>query len=147
MAIQVLFPLDGSDRSHEAMVDGLRLLAGADLDVTLLCVMQEGFEDADSDRVQGFDEDEHDEVFPNQDSCDRMLGRAVERCKALGVEATTKVVQGKVPRAILEECASFDLVVMHALDKAQLKEKLRMSSTEKLARQATCSVLLVQDRG
>lgn len=145
MALRILFPLDGSERSLLAMENALGMLEAADPEVTLLCVMHEGFHKVDEERVQEFDEDEHDEIFPTRDACDRMLDRAEKRCKKLGVGCARKVVEGKVHKEILRESGAHDLLVMHALDKGGLMEKVRMSGTERIARKAACSVLLVQD--
>lgn len=141
---KVLIPLDGSDRSMQALETGLRLL-GASSEVTLLGVQNSGFRGAGEDRIEEFDDDEEDEIFPTEDSVRRMLGRAKEACAELGVEAQTKVREGRPVVEILAEAVEHDVLVMHALDRSGVKEKIRMSSTEKLARKAACHVLLVAD--
>lgn len=148
MALTVLCPLDGSDRSHAALDTAMGMLGGLpDLRVVLFTALQEGFEDADEGVVEMFDVDEDDEIFPTVDSAERMLDEAAELCAKHGVEADQKVVVGAHYKAILAEVeeGGYDLVVMHALDKSQVKEKLRLSQTEKLARNVGTSVLLVGD--
>lgn len=128
------------------MENGLRLLHGADLDVTLFVVQSGGFENAPPDLVEEFDDDEDDEIFPTEESCERMLDDARKRCRALGVDATCKIASGRKVKAILQEAAHHDLIVMHELSRNELAEKLRMSATESIARKVGCSVLLVADQ-
>lgn len=148
MPLKVLFPLDGSDRSTRAMDQALEMLAPhPDLEVTLFNVVQEGFEDADEGVVEMFDADEDDEIFPTAESAKRMLDEHLAICDEHGVDVVhQRVAVGTHYDAILEEAADHDLVVMHALDEGQLKEKIRFSQTEKLARNVDASVLLVEDR-
>lgn len=146
MAQKVLFPLDGSERSFQAMEKALVLLKGMKMDATLFVVMQEGFEKAGDDRIEDFDADEGDEIFPNVASCERMLDEAEARCKALGLKHPgRKIGKGRVPQAIIDEAPNHDLMVLHDLDKKGLLEKLRLSNTEKVARQSRVNVLLVED--
>lgn len=149
MPLKVLLPLDGSDRSTRAMESALEMLGPhPDLEVTLFNVVQEGFEDADEGTVEMFDIDEDDEIFPTVESSKRMLDAHHEICEKHGVDDVEgRVAVGTHYDAILEEAADHDLVVMHALDQGQLKEKIRFSQTEKLARNVDASVLLVEDRG
>lgn len=148
MPLKVLFPLDGSDRSTHAMEEALEMLAPhPDLEVTLFNVVQEGFEDADEGVVEMFDVDEDDEIFPTVESSKRMLDDHYDLCEKHGVDDVEgRIAVGTHYEAILDEAADHDLVVMHALDEGGLKEKLRFSQTEKLARNVDASVLLVEDR-
>lgn len=144
MSLKVLVPLDGSAVTFDALEGALTLLKGrAGLKLTLFNVINQGFDDAPEDVVDLFDEDEDDEVFPNEEAGRRMLQKAVAICDKHDVEATTEVVQGKVNKMILDACKRHDLLVMHHLERGQLKETLRGSQTEKLARHATIPVLLV----
>lgn len=144
--MKVLVPLDGSERSFVAMEKALAMLKPAKPTVTLLCVQEEGLEHSSEDVVQVFDQDEDDEVFPNEASAERMLAVAAERAKeAAGLKVSTRTVAGGVRKAILAEAEGHDLLVMHRLDPSGLKDKLRASATEALARKSRCSVLLVDD--
>ena len=146
MACRVLVPLDGSERSFGALeraLDLLRALPG--LEVTLLNVMQEGFESAPEHVVEETDRDEKDELFPTEASSRRMLQRGAELCAKRGLAARLAVVRGKVADEIVRASGDHDVVVMHGLDRSGLREKLRFSQTERIARNARCSVLLVQD--
>lgn len=145
MTLRVLVPLDGSQRSLDAMEKAMRMLAPCHPDVLLFTVQHEGFANVGDDRVEEFDADEDDEIFPTRESAQRMLDQAAVRCRHVGVEAKTKVTEGRYIPAILEQAAQHDLVVMHALGRSNLKEKLRMSGTETLARKLETSVLLVAD--
>lgn len=144
MALRVLAPLDGSETSFKALDAGLRLLkATPGLEVTVFNVTSEGLSDAPEDLVAQFDEDEDDEIFPTQAASLRMLERAKTICKEHAVAAKVQVVEGGVVDSILAACANHDILLMHALDRTQLKENLRGSQTEKLARRAGINVLLV----
>lgn len=145
MPLRLLFPLDGSERSFRALERALGMFRGAPgLDLTLLNVMQEGFEGAPEHVVEQYDADEEDEIFPTEASSKRMLAKAQEMCRQAGCAAHERVVRGKVYDEVLKESARHDVLVMHALDRSQIKETLRGSQTEKIARNAKCSVLVVQ---
>ncbi|HVL88238.1 MAG TPA: universal stress protein [Candidatus Thermoplasmatota archaeon] len=144
MTLRILVPLDGSDRSFRALETGLLRLAGAPgLSVTLFTVVHKGFEGAGEDAIARFDEDEQDEIFPTEESARRMLERARQACAKLGVPAVERVVVGSYYDEILRESAQHDLLLMHRLDPGEVREKLRGSRTERLARNARTSVLLV----
>lgn len=141
--MRVLVPLDGSEQSMRSLERAIALLSGSDAEYTLFCVQHEGFAGAPEDIVEMFDEDEDDEIFPTRAAAKRMLKQAASRCA--GAPTTTKVAEGKVRDEILKEAAAHDLLVMHGLDRSGLREKFRMSNTEFLARNAKCSVLLVDE--
>lgn len=144
MSLKVLVPLDGSQVTFQALERAIALLKGRpNLEITLLNVINQGFRDAPEDTVDLFDEDEDDEVFPTEEAGRRMLQKAMEICNQHGQEARTDVVHGKVVEAILDACPRHDLLVMHALERRQIKETMRGSKTEKIARQAGIPVLLV----
>lgn len=144
MALKVLVPLDGSKISDQALDGALRILGGrADLQVTLMTVVSTGLDNAPDELVEQLDEDEDDEVFPNESSAHRMLDNAVAACARHDVRAEKRVVHGSVVDQVLEAAKTHDLLVMHALERRQIKETLRGSKTEKLARRAGIPVLLV----
>ncbi len=140
---KALIPLDGTENSYRAMEGAIGTL-GADLDATLLVVKHGGFENAPEDRVEPFERDDDDEIFPSNDSCQRVLEEALQRAQALGAKPKTQVLEGRPHKVIIEQSAEYDLLVMHGLDKGAFLEKIRMSRTEGIARQASCSVLLVR---
>lgn len=142
--MKVLVPLDGSESSHLAMIGGLKLLAGANPQVTLLCVQAQGFDDVDDDRREIFEDEPDDEIFASVNEAEEMLAAAANECKdAMGLEVTTKVLTGNFAKLILEASTDFDLVLMHHLSKEPLREKIRMSKAESLVRAIECPVLLV----
>lgn len=145
--MKALFPLDGSEVSYRALKRGLALLRGTpNLRAVALNVRQPGFEGEEgSGSFERFEKDDSDEVFPSAASSERCLARAREIAKEVGVALETKSVEGTPLDVILEEAKGFDVLVMHALTKSNFKEAIRGSQTEKLARLATASVLLVRD--
>ena len=148
VSLRVLVPLDGSQRSFDALRGALKVLAGKPgVRVTLFNVVNEGLEEAEDPRVEEFDLDEEDEVFPNEAASSRMLAKATSICKAERAESVERTVKGNVYESILAACREHDLLVMHVLDESQLKEKLRGSQTETLARKAKIPVLLVEQKG
>ena len=140
--VRILVPLDGSERSIAAMEKGLAQLQAPKLQVTLLVVTQGGFEGAGADRVEEFEQDEKDEIFPTDASSLAVLHDAQKRLRRLGIACKVKTLQGKVREEILKESVQHDILLMHALDPKRLRPRLRMSSTLWLARHAKCSVLL-----
>jgi nucleotide-binding universal stress UspA family protein len=145
--MRVLFPLDGSEVSYQALERGLAMLRGAPgLEVTLFNVMQEGFETAGDPQLveETFEADEEDEIFPSEASSQRVLAKALAIAQKLGIAAKAKGEMGKPHEEILREAAHHDLLVMHALGPGGLRGKLAGGGTEHLARHAPCSVLLVR---
>jgi len=148
--MRVLVPVDGSKATEVAVDRGLAMLAGLPgVKVTFLNVRQEGFQEpADAQYVaETFEADEDDEVFPSEASSGRALDRCIAIAKRHRVAAEPKVVVGRYRDVILEESAGFDLLLMHALGASNLRDALRGSGTEHLARHAPCAVLLVPADG
>lgn len=145
--MKALFPLDGSEASYRALRKGLEMLRAAPaFRAVALNVRQPGFDASqESGSYERFEKDDTDEVFPSPASSERCLAKAREIAKEIGVAIETKSVEGMPLETILEECKGFDVIVMHALGKSNLKEAIRGSQTEKLARLAPASVLLVRD--
>lgn len=143
--MKVLIPLDGSRPSYDAMVAALRMLKGVSgARFTALNVRNAGMEDAPEDLVAATEADEEDEIFPTEAASRKCLDRAVELAKKEGARLETKIVAGNPSKAILEEARHHDLLVMHELSGSNLRDLVRFSTTEKLARKAPCSVLLVR---
>lgn len=143
--VRVLVPLDGSERSLDAMEKGLEKLRAAKPHVTLLVVMQDGFETAGEDRIAAFEADADDEIFPTEASSHAAFREAQRRLTTLGVTAQTKTARGRVRTCIVDESAHHDILLMHGLPEKSILAKLRMSNTLWLARNARCSVLLQAD--
>lgn len=144
--MKALFPLDGSEASYRAFRRGLEMLKGhGSLRAVAFNVRQPGFDGASEDAVQRFDEDEHDEVFPTLASSERCLARAKEIAGELGLSIDTKSAVGVPYETILEESKGYDVIVIHALSKSNLRDLLRGSTSEKLVRNAPTSVLVVRD--
>lgn len=145
--MRVLVPLDGSEASFEALERGLLLLKGTPgLDVTVFNVMQEGFESAGDPELieETFEADEDDEVFPSEASSQRVLAKAIAVARKHGLAVKAKGEIGRPVEEILREAAYHDLLLLHALGPSDLKDKLKGSHTEHIARHAPCSVLLVR---
>lgn len=145
--MRVLFPTDGSTATEEALDRMLELFSGMTqhLEVTLFNVTQEGFEGADPQYVEEtFEADERDEVFPSKEASQRAIDRCLEVARKHGLEPETRVVMGNYKEEILLAAEDFDVLAMHELRGSNLTDRLKGSATEKLARQAPCSVLLVQ---
>ncbi len=145
--MKVLFPTDGSVATEDAFDRFLSLFDGMHegLDVTLFNVTDKGFEVADHPYVEEtYDADERDEVFPTREASQRALDRCLEIAEKHGVETRMKIVKGTYRKAILEEAEDHDMLVMHELRRSNVRDFLGGSATEKLARRAPCSVLLVE---
>jgi nucleotide-binding universal stress UspA family protein len=145
--MRALFPLDGSEASFQALDRGLALLKGlSHLEATVFNVMQEGFESAGDPAyvAETFEADEGDEVFPTEASSQRVLAKAIGIAKRHGLQVKAKGEVGKPVEEILREAAHHDLLVLHALGPSNLRDALKGSRSEHLARHAPCHVLLVQ---
>lgn len=145
MPLRVLAPLDGSDASWRAFERGLALLAGTPgLTVTALNVYSPGFEGAREDTVEAFDADAKDEIFASPEASERIVSRAAEIGKRHGVQVEGLVREGLHYDVILEEAERHDVILMHALSSSSLRDTLRGSRTEDIARNTQASVLLVR---
>ncbi len=71
----------------------------------------------------------------------RSIGAIAEK---QGVEVGTKIVKGLYKEEILAEAEHHDVLAMHELRQSNWKDRLTGSSTERLSRNAPCSVLLIQ---
>lgn len=140
--VRVLVPLDGSARSLTAMQEGLAKLKGGKPDVTLFVVVQDGFASAGADRIEAFEADENDEIFPTEASARPAFDEARQLLDQLGIKSNVKTVRGRVRDAIVAESAEHDILLMHALPQRRISNVIRMSNTLWLARNAKCPVLL-----
>jgi nucleotide-binding universal stress UspA family protein len=145
--MRVLFPTDGSKATESAFDNLLELLgeAAEQAEITVFNVTDEGFEVADHEYVEEtFEDDERDEVFPSEEASRRAVDRCVRIGKEHGVDVATKIVEGTYKDEILEEAGRHDVLAMHELRSSNWKDRLLGSATEKLTRNAQCSVLLVE---
>jgi nucleotide-binding universal stress UspA family protein len=145
--MRVLFPTDGSVATEAAFENLLDLLgeAAQQARITVLNVTDQGFETADHEYVEKtFEDDERDEVFPSEEASKRAVQRCVEIGQEHGVDVSTKIVEGTYKDEILEEAEGYDVLAMHELRSSNWLDRLKMSATESLARNAPCSVLLVE---
>ncbi len=145
--MRILFPTDGSEATEEAFERLMSLLDGMheSATVTVFNVTDEGFELADHAYVQEtYEADERDEVFPSRDASRRAVQRCVDIADKHDVDVHTKIVTGTYKEEILDEAGDHDVLAMHGLRESNLKGFLKGSKTEKLARNAPCSVLLLR---
>ncbi len=145
--MRILFPTDGSTATEEAFEKLLHLLDGmtAGVEITVFNVTDEGFELADHEYIEEtFESDERDEVFPSEEASQRAVGRCVEIADKHGVDVSTKIVQGLYKDEILDEAEHHDVLAMHEMRSSNWVDRLKGSATEKLTRNAPCSVLLIQ---
>lgn len=147
MSMRILFPTDGSTATEEAFERMFGLFDGMTdgLAITVFNVTDKGFEGADPEYLEEtYEGDERDEVFPSEGASRRAVDRCVKIAEKQGVEVATKVVEGLYKEEILAEAEHHDVLAMHELRRSNWKDRLTGSSTEKLTRNAPCSVLLIQ---
>lgn len=145
--MRVLFPTDGSTATEEAFEKLMGLLEGLTdgVEITVFNVTDEGFELADHQYVEEtFEDDERDEIFPSEEASQRAVQRCVKIADKHGVDVATKIVEGLYKEEILAEAEHHDVLAMHEMRSSNWIDRLKGSATEKLARNAPCSVLLVQ---
>ena len=146
--MRVLFPVDGRARTEAALDRGLGMLRSVPgLRVTLLNVMQAGFDKAGDPAYveETFGADEEDQIFPTEESARRALDRAAAIARKHRVAAEPVVAEGNYVQAILEAAKGHDLLMMHALGPSSLRDSLRGSHAEDIARKAPCAVMLVPE--
>jgi nucleotide-binding universal stress UspA family protein len=139
-ALRVLFPLDGSEPAYNAMEKALRMLPpSSTIRATVLVVMQD-FKGAPEDMVKIFEADTDDEVFPTKDSANQVFVEMKRRVGKMGPKVKFKVATGNVKDEILTEAAEHDILVMHSTSRGGSRAR----GSHKLARKASCAVLLVR---
>ncbi len=141
---RILFPLDGTDDSYDAIDAGLRALAPGPHDVTLLAVRMDGVDGAPPDLVRIWEEDHDDRLLPTDHACLEVLEEGARRCTPHGVEPRLLEREGKVIDEIVSESQDHDVLVMHALGPSRLHDRLHFSQGGRLVRKAGCHVLLVR---
>jgi nucleotide-binding universal stress UspA family protein len=144
--MKLLFPLDGSEATYQALERGLQVFASVPkVSATFLVVMSKGLRDMPKEAREHLEFDDEDELFIRDDEAKAVVQRATEIAKRLKFkDAKGVVLTGKVKESIIAEAAKHDVLVMHALDRDERAEKRRGSALEEIARSAGCSVFLVR---
>lgn len=144
--LKALFPLDGSEETFRTVELGCqRLAAVKDARATFVVVISKNLRDMPEEAAEHLKYDDEDEVFIRDDEAQAVLQKAEAIAKKHKLaKPQSKVLVGKVMDAILAEAKSHDVLVMHRMDRVELKEKMRGGVLEKLCRSAPCDVWLVQ---
>ncbi len=145
----VLITLDGSPLSELALAPGFALASCYDAPITLLRVKQE--EELNPNLVKELEAHERGLGSQIQDEfffrAERYLSQLAEKYQHLSKqEVQTIAVSGPVAGEILEaiEAEAVDMVVMSTHGRTGLRRWVYGSITEKVMRQANCSMLIIR---
>lgn len=142
---RALFPLDGSEPTLKAVEAGLKRLALIkDATATFLVVASKNLRDMPEDAAEYLKYDDEDELIIRDDEANAVLEKAVVIAKRLKfANHAKKVVVGRVYDGILAEAKAHDVLVMHRLDRVEVREKMRGGILEKICRNSPCDVWLI----
>lgn len=74
-----------------------------------------------------------------------MLSDYIEKGKEENVKIDSLIVKGNVAKDIIQKSSNYDLIIMGSLEESSLKSLFLGSNAEKVARHASCSVMLVKE--
>lgn len=140
MAFQnILIPTDGNEFTKSAVEKGLALAALSGGNVTALYVLDQSvYSNMPMDTA----------VVNIYDTLSEEGAKAVEyvfeKGKAMGVDVTTKIVEGIPSKVIVHESKDYDMIVMGTLAKKGMTKILMGSVAEKVIEGAECSVMVVR---
>jgi len=141
---KILVPIDFSECSTLAFEQALVLAGQFDSSIRLLHVVRD---DMRSKPIFFVDEDKIRELMNQQvDGALEHLGKINDRMNKQGVQVTMNVRTGSPYDEILKEekSAGVDLIVIASRGRNGLQEFFYGSTTEKVVRRATCSVLVTR---
>lgn len=143
--LRVLFPIDGSEPTYQAVDGALGYLAGhPDAEATFLVVMSRKVKAMPEHAREHLTYDDEDEIFLRDDEVKAVFTKASGLAKNHRfAKVETRKVVGDVFEEILKAAHDHDVLVMHRLDPQERREKVRGSLTEKIARAAPCDVWLI----
>ena len=146
--LRLLFPLDGSDPTYQAVEGALRKAASLkDPEATFLVVMSKKLRDMPADAREHLEFDDEDELFIRDDEAKAVLQKAEAIAKKVKFpKASSKTVVGGVYDAILSEAKKHDVIVMHRMARDEFREHASGSILEKICRNAPCDVWLVNTK-
>lgn len=143
---KILFPIDGSEATYDAVDRALKLLKpGKDSAVTFLCVLSKKLRDMPADAREYLEFDDEDELFLRPDEAKTALAKAEDIARKLKIPNVKSVIlEGEVEDVIRGQCRTHDLLVMHGLRRDEKEDKAHDSLVEPLARKAGIDVLLTR---
>ena len=139
--MRILAPLDGTPAAYEALDRALLLLRGAPVEVTLLHVRDAGAAGMADPMLAA---EGAGPVLALTEAASRdVLARGIDLARRRGARVMAKASTGLARNEILREAAHHDVLVMHHLGASRLADWARGHDADRLAREATCAVLLV----
>lgn len=141
MPDNILVPLDGSDRSYEALEYAIQEHPNAD--VTLLHALELPEVKSTEGTVITLDEGTHEAA---QARAQEIFGDAQERAESLGYEGELETIteEGKPKRVIVDHADEFDAVVMGSYGREGVGQKLLGSVAETVVRRSPVPVTVVR---
>lgn len=141
MTDQILVPLDGSEKSYEALEYAIDKHPGAE--ITLLHDLEIGVGSSAEGTVIMMDEGMREAA---ENRAENIFAEARERADAVGYEGEVETImeEMKPKRSIVEHAAEFDAVVMGSYGREGVGQKLLGSVAETVVRRSSVPVTVVR---
>lgn len=155
MFTRIMVPLDGSENSKKALETAINVAKKFDGEITLINVYSTSL--VMSLTMYNEEDDAEEEVDVTSDDVSRMveavreeraeiLAEGKKKVEAEGVPVETLLREGHVAQEILKTARDgrFDVIVLGAKGVSRIKEMLLGSVSEKVVRNAPCTVIVVK---
>ena len=149
---KILIPVDGSDAAKHAALKGLSLAQLIGAEVTALHVIEhphylgEMLALGEMIPIEPPEMKESDMFKGLERVAQETVAYVVKEGKKLGVNVTTKIVEGHPADQIVSISKDYDLIVLSALGKSCVTDLLMGGVADKVARHAKVPILLVRER-
>lgn len=136
---KILIPTDGSENTLPAITTGLTLAKQMNAEVTALYVVdQTAFVNFSMDSTIV-------SIFSLLEKEGKAAVKYIEtEGEKLGVNVTSKILEGSPSKKIIEEAKEDDLIVMGTLGRSGISKLLLGSVAERVVRYSPCPVLIVR---
>ena len=145
MSKRILVPIDGSDLSKLAYDQAIKLAKRINANVTLIHVLEPIIFDFESFGYPYIDPPYNISRKGNKRIMESILNGLAGKGKKEGISVSSTIVKGQVANEIIRMSRNYDLIIMGLLSHSALSRLLFGSNAEKVARKATCPVMLVKE--
>ena len=145
MSKRILVPIDGSDLSKLAYDQAIKLAKVINGNVTLIHVLEPIKYDFQNFGYPYIDPPYNISRKGNKRIMESILNGLAGKGKKEGISVSSTIVEGQVASEIIRNSSHYDLIIMGLLSHSTLSRLLFGSNAEKVARKATCPVMLVKE--
>ncbi len=136
---RVIVPTDGSRIAQNGILKGLELASFLDIPAYSIYVLDVNkYEQLKGDEVRGAEKDNMKKV------AEKALRWVRSRAHDSGVDITTEIAIGEPYQRIVKEAGENDVIYMSSHGASGIKEILLGSTTERVLKNARCTVIVVK---